>query len=82
MHCYRDVKRHLGSKVVCDVENAVTRAAVAAWSNDHEVGFDALESLLVFMLASVIASRDRAESQERSLKNADRLVRIAANLPG
>lgn len=82
MHCYRDVKRHLGSKVVGDVENAVIRAAVAAWSNDHEVGSDALESLLVFMLASVIATRDGTECQERSLKCADRLVQIAEKLPG
>jgi hypothetical protein len=82
MHCYRDIKRHLGSEVVSDVENAVMRAAVAAWSNDHEVGSDALESLLIFMLASVISTRHRAECQERSLTCADRLVQIAANLPG
>ena len=78
----QQIAKRLGSDVVECIEKSVERGFVAAWSRDVNYGNEALEVLLVRMLASVVGTHDRGQdAQERARECAEMLIRIVDNLP-
>jgi hypothetical protein len=76
------IRKRLGHDVVAEIEDAVRGGLVSAWSEDVNSGQDALEQLLVRMLASVLGTGDRTlTAPHRARHCAAMLIQIADNLP-